>query len=274
MKKYVCALLLPFLFSPLASGQDGGEIKKLLDLKDYVAKVKDSVTNHQPMPVPPETNWGVSEVSQRLDAIDKYVVGVKTPPELHFPTSINMDQHTTTTLASWITQLNDNLANLRQGSTDLNAINSDLVTLQSVETQLENSLDDLLRSDGGSALDSVADGSVFIAYHQLDQDVRPKIASVLDHVKAKSKDFSVALASQQKYDAVWIPKYEAAIEHYPQMTADLRNAVRAASRSVNGVPSEADRQAMQRAGLLTAPSVGSTVSGTVTGMLFCSSGCR
>lgn len=69
VKKYVC-LLLPFLFSPLASGQNIGDIKKLLDLKDYVAKVNDSVTNHQPMPVPPDTNWAVSEVSQRLDALD------------------------------------------------------------------------------------------------------------------------------------------------------------------------------------------------------------
>jgi hypothetical protein len=132
-----------------AFGQDVGDVKNLVELRKYVSDVKESLDDHKPVPPPPKTNWGVTEISKRLDAMDKYVQGMKVPARLQFPRSIPMDANFTNALSGFIRQMNDNLATLRQGSADLSAISSDLTSFRAAETVVQSALHDTLQRESG-----------------------------------------------------------------------------------------------------------------------------
>lgn len=269
-KTFLCLCML----SPVATlGQDVGDVKDLVELQKYVSDVKEAVDEHKPVPAPPKTNWGVTEISKRLDAMDKYVLGMWVPAPMQFPKSIPMDANFTNALTSLIRQMNDNLAILRQGSTDLSAIGSDLTAFRAAETVVQNALDDMLQKGSGAALDSALGDPVFTAWHELDSDVSHKMALISDHIKSRSKDFSTALAAQQPVYSANIKRWQWAVDNHAQLSAALRSGVAAAARVATGVPTDADIEALRNAGLISTTSVNNGsggVSPSVNQFLFCS----
>ena len=258
------------LYPCFAKGQEISDVTEMLKLKEYVNDCAEALKNGKPLPPVPDTNWGVTEISKRLDKIDKYVQGMTVPPQVNVPARIPMGNGFVDRMKGYVQQINDDLAVLRQSSTDLERMGSDLKTFWVVETKLQNSLDDMLRTYSGAALDSMAGNSAFIAYHQLENDVSPKISSVNDHIKTKRGEFSAALSARQPVYAKDLQGLQYGIDHYAQLKAALGQAAGAAARNVTGVPTDADRQALRQAGLLTVTSDGSGVSGPVNQLLFCS----
>jgi hypothetical protein len=255
----------------LAKGQEVKDVTELLKLKSYLNDYTDAMKNGKPLPPPPDTNWGVSEISKRLDGIDKYVQGMAVPPVVQVPDKIPMGNGFLDRMKGYIQQINDNLAVLRQGSTDVNKMGSDLKAFWAVETKLQNALDDMISTYSGAALDSMTGNSAFIAYHQLEQDISKKIASVNDHIKNKTKEFSVALSARQPVYAKDISDLQYGIDHYAQLKAALGQAAGAAARNVTGVATDTDKQVLRQAGVLTVTTDGSGgVSGPVNQLLFCS----
>src|ERR1700691_1822008 len=129
----------------------------------------------------------------------------------------------------------------------------------------------LYKGNPDAAMDAAFGDPVFAAWHQLERDVSPKAASVNDHVKNKSKDFSTALAAQQPIYLAKITQFQYAIDHRAQLSATLRSGVAAAVRSATGVPTDADTEALRNAGLITATGNGSGgASRAISQFLFCS----